>query len=75
VKARLEAYDADARREWAAGFGAFVVAVREAWGKAGPKKANAKVITLIGEAATRTLDDSYLALVSDWIARCHAERR
>jgi len=75
VKARLEAYDADARREWAAGFGAFVVAVREAWGKAGPKKENAKVITLIGEAATRTLDDSYLALVSDWIARCHAERR
>jgi hypothetical protein len=75
VKTRLGAYDADARREWAEGFGAFVAAVREAWGKAGPKKENAKVVALIGEAATRTLDDSHLALVSDWIARCHAARR
>ncbi len=75
VKARLGAYDAQARREWAEGFGAFVLAVREAWGKGGPDKENAKVIALIGEAATRTLDDSHLALVSDWIARCHAKRR
>jgi len=75
MKARLAVYTSDERRQWAAGFRALTVFVPKAWGKRGPKKDDARVIALIAEAATGTLDDSHLALVSDWLARRHAERR
>jgi hypothetical protein len=75
TKARLAAYEPDERRRWAAGFAAFVTSVREAWGRRGPPKEDAKVIALIAEAATRTLDDSHLRLVSDWLAHARAKRR
>ncbi len=75
MKARLAVYTSDERRRWAAGFGAFTLSLPEAWGRSGPGRTDSKVLALIAEAATTTLDDSHLALVSDWLARRHAARR
>jgi hypothetical protein len=74
ARARLAAYGADERRHWAAGFSAFVASVPAAWRKRGRRKDDPRVITLIGDAATRGLDDSHLALVGDWLARRRAAR-
>ncbi len=73
VAALLAAHDATGKRDWAAGFTAFVTAVKSAWPSRALAPDDKRVLKSLAKAAESGVDDGLARLLPEWIG--HRYRR
>lgn len=75
IAATLAAHDAAGKRDWAAGFTAFVTAVKSAWPSRALAPDDKRVLKSLAKAAESGIDDGLARLLPEWIGHRYRGRR
>ena len=75
ISAMLTAHDAAGRRDWAAGFTAFVTDVKPAWPSRALAADDKRVLKSLAKAAEAGIDDGLARLLPGWIVSRYKLRR
>lgn len=75
IAALLAAHDATGKRDWAAGFTAFVTGVKSAWPSRALAPDDKRVLKSLAKAAESGVDDGLARLLPEWIGHRYQGRR
>ena len=75
IAATLAAHDATGKRDWAAGFTAFVTGVKSAWPSRALAPDDKRVLKSLAKAANSGIDDGLARLLPEWISHRYRGRR